>query len=158
VPIVFAAVPDPVGEGFVASLPRPERDAVPTIYRYREYTVPGGLDPSIAEANNSAKRRQIVEGARSVFLAHGFDASMGEIAKAAGVSKGTLYVYFKDKGGHSLARACGGLRHRGSPRSNELYRPVDKKVVASLPALLRALLAQSSGKIGREPEGRSRSG
>jgi AcrR family transcriptional regulator len=31
-------------------------------------------------------------------MAHGFDAaSMGEIAKAAGVSKGTLYVYFKDK-------------------------------------------------------------
>jgi AcrR family transcriptional regulator len=45
-----------------------------------------------------AKRRQIVEGARAMFLAHGFDAaSMGEIAKAAGVSKGTLYVYFKDK-------------------------------------------------------------
>jgi AcrR family transcriptional regulator len=51
-----------------------------------------------AEADDSAKRRQIVEGARTVFMAHGFDAaSMGEIAKAAGVSKGTLYVYFKDK-------------------------------------------------------------
>jgi AcrR family transcriptional regulator len=50
------------------------------------------------DADDSAKRRQIVEGARTVFLAHGFDAaSMGEIAKAAGVSKGTLYVYFKDK-------------------------------------------------------------
>jgi AcrR family transcriptional regulator len=47
---------------------------------------------------NNAKRRQIVDGARSVFLARGFDAaSMGDIAKAAGVSKGTLYVYFKDK-------------------------------------------------------------
>jgi AcrR family transcriptional regulator len=55
------------------------------------------LDP-IHETEDSAKRRQIVEGARSVFLAHGFDAaSMGEIAKVAGVSKGTLYVYFKDK-------------------------------------------------------------
>jgi len=33
-----------------------------------------------------------------VFLANGFDAaSMADIAKAAGVSKGTLYVYFKDK-------------------------------------------------------------
>lgn len=48
--------------------------------------------------DDSAKRRQIVEGARDVFLARGFDAaSMGDIAKAAGVSKGTLYVYFKDK-------------------------------------------------------------
>jgi AcrR family transcriptional regulator len=49
-------------------------------------------------AEDSAKRRQIIEGARSVFKALGFDAaSMGEIAKAARVSKGTLYVYFKDK-------------------------------------------------------------
>jgi AcrR family transcriptional regulator len=49
-------------------------------------------------AEDSAKRRQIIEGARTVFLSRGFDAaSMGDIAKAAGVSKGTLYVYFKDK-------------------------------------------------------------
>ncbi|MFI5012532.1 MAG: TetR/AcrR family transcriptional regulator [Hyphomicrobiales bacterium] len=47
---------------------------------------------------DSAKRRQIIEGARSVFLAQGFDrASMDEIARAAGVSKGTLYVYFSNK-------------------------------------------------------------
>src|SRR3954449_6741099 len=47
---------------------------------------------------DSAKRRQIVDGAREVFLARGFDAaSMMDIAKAAGVSKGTLYVYFKNK-------------------------------------------------------------
>ena len=52
-----------------------------------------------AEADeDSTKRRQIIEGARAVFLSRGFDAaSMGDIAKAAGVSKGTLYVYFKDK-------------------------------------------------------------
>jgi AcrR family transcriptional regulator len=44
------------------------------------------------------KRRQILDGAREVFLAEGFDgASMGSIAKAAGVSKGTLYVYFDSK-------------------------------------------------------------
>jgi AcrR family transcriptional regulator len=46
----------------------------------------------------TAKRRQILEGALRVFRARGFDgASMGEIAKAAGVSKGTLYVYFDSK-------------------------------------------------------------
>jgi len=49
-------------------------------------------------ADDNAKRRQIVHGARKVFLSRGFDAaSMGDIAKEAGVSKGTLYVYFKDK-------------------------------------------------------------
>src|SRR5690349_1273599 len=47
---------------------------------------------------DSAKRRQILAGARKVFLMQGFDAaSMGEIARAAGVSKGTLYVYFENK-------------------------------------------------------------
>ena len=47
---------------------------------------------------DAAKRRQIVDGARRVFLAQGYDgASMGEIARAAGVSKGTLYVYFENK-------------------------------------------------------------
>jgi AcrR family transcriptional regulator len=47
---------------------------------------------------DSAKRRQIIEGARQVFLTQGFDgASMGEIARKAGVSKGTLYVYFESK-------------------------------------------------------------
>jgi AcrR family transcriptional regulator len=56
------------------------------------------LDRTAEDAEDSAKRRQIVEGARVIFRALGFDAaSMGEIAKAAGVSKGTLYVYFKDK-------------------------------------------------------------
>src|SRR4051812_23287347 len=51
-----------------------------------------------ATEEESAKRRQIIDGARAVFLAQGFDAaSMGEIARAAGVSKGTLYVYFKSK-------------------------------------------------------------
>jgi AcrR family transcriptional regulator len=47
---------------------------------------------------DNAKRRQIVQGARKIFLARGFDAaSMSDIAKAAGVSKGTLYVYFENK-------------------------------------------------------------
>jgi AcrR family transcriptional regulator len=48
--------------------------------------------------DDSAKRRQILDGASKVFMDLGFDgASMGEIARAAGVSKGTLYVYFADK-------------------------------------------------------------
>src|SRR6202167_6078335 len=48
--------------------------------------------------DESAKRAQILDGARAVFLAQGFDAaSMNDIARAAGVSKGTLYVYFKHK-------------------------------------------------------------
>lgn len=51
-----------------------------------------------APEDDGAKRRQILNGAMAVFLERGFDAaSMGEIARSAGVSKGTLYVYFDDK-------------------------------------------------------------
>jgi AcrR family transcriptional regulator len=51
-----------------------------------------------AADEDSSKRRQILDGAGKVFMELGFDgASMGEIARAAGVSKGTLYVYFADK-------------------------------------------------------------
>ncbi len=54
-----------------------------------------GPDPAGMDA---AKRRQILEGAHRVFMELGFDAaSMGAIARAAGVSKGTLYVYFDSK-------------------------------------------------------------
>jgi AcrR family transcriptional regulator len=52
----------------------------------------------LAADEESSKRRQILDGARKVFMDLGFDgASMNEIARSAGVSKGTLYVYFADK-------------------------------------------------------------
>ncbi|MFV0475679.1 MAG: TetR/AcrR family transcriptional regulator [Pikeienuella sp.] len=54
----------------------------------------GPADPAAGES----KRDQVLAGARKVFLGKGFAASsMGEIARAAGVSKGTLYVYFNSK-------------------------------------------------------------
>lgn len=41
---------------------------------------------------------QVIEGARKVFLANGFEgASVDDIARAAEVSKATLYSYFPDK-------------------------------------------------------------
>ena len=52
-----------------------------------------------ATQDGGAKRRQVMEGARTIFLSEGFDgASMNDIARAAGVSKGTLYVYFDFEG------------------------------------------------------------
>jgi AcrR family transcriptional regulator len=48
--------------------------------------------------DGGAKRRQVMDGARAAFLNAGFDgASMNDIARAAGVSKGTLYAYFESK-------------------------------------------------------------
>lgn len=63
-------------------------------------SMPGAAGEAASPASNQSeeKRRQILTGAREVFLAGGFDgASMGEIARTAGVSKGTLYVYFGSK-------------------------------------------------------------
>src|SRR4051795_12349542 len=63
-----------------------------------EATVVEHGGPNAEAGTEGAKRRQILDGARRVFLAQGFDgASMGEISKAAGVSKGTLYIYFDSK-------------------------------------------------------------
>ncbi|MCF3935675.1 TetR/AcrR family transcriptional regulator [Acuticoccus sp. M5D2P5] len=58
----------------------------------------GNPDESTATAAETGKRKIILDGARRVFRAAGFDAaSMDKIAQAAGVSKGTLYVYFRNK-------------------------------------------------------------
>jgi len=44
------------------------------------------------------KRQQIIDAARICFMRDGFEAtSMNEITAEAGVSKGTIYVYFSDK-------------------------------------------------------------
>lgn len=44
------------------------------------------------------KYDQVLEGAREIFMRDGFEgASVDEIARAAGVSKATLYSYFSDK-------------------------------------------------------------
>jgi len=53
---------------------------------------------AVVADEDSAKRRQIIEGARRVFLAQGFDAaSMGEIARTAGVSKARFTSISKNK-------------------------------------------------------------
>lgn len=50
------------------------------------------------EIKRGRKFEQVLEGAREIFLKDGFDgASVDDIAKAAGVSKATLYSYFPDK-------------------------------------------------------------
>lgn len=51
-----------------------------------------------AAGEDPAKREQILDGAWNVFRKLGFDAaSMNDITREAGVSKGTIYVYFANK-------------------------------------------------------------
>ncbi len=50
------------------------------------------------EIRKGRKYDQVLSGARDVFLGEGFEgASVDDIARAAGVSKATLYSYFPDK-------------------------------------------------------------
>ena len=59
---------------------------------------PPASNLNVPSSEHNAKWRQILDGARQVFLASGFDGtSMNDVARVAGVSKGTLYVYFDSK-------------------------------------------------------------
>jgi len=47
---------------------------------------------------NEEKREKVVRSAISEFLKHGFEkANVGDIAKSAGVAKGSMYQYFENK-------------------------------------------------------------
>ena len=55
-------------------------------------------DGSVQSVKRGRKFDQVVAGARDIFMTVGFEgASVDEIAKAAQVSKATLYSYFPDK-------------------------------------------------------------
>ena len=55
--------------------------------------------PPLSRAERAAERRQaIIEAALEEFIARGFTATrLDDIAKRAGVAKGTIYLHFKDK-------------------------------------------------------------
>ena len=94
---------------------------------------------------DSAKRRQILKGARIIFLRDGFDrASMDEITLAAGVSKGTIYSYFDSKVAlfESLIREERrlSLAKITTPRPKDFEHPDDFDIHAALTGLARQLV------------------
>ena len=53
------------------------------------------------------KRRLILDAATRLFVKHGFrKTSVDEVAEASGVAKGTVYLYFKNKGELMVACIC----------------------------------------------------
>jgi AcrR family transcriptional regulator len=91
-------------------------------------------------ADDGAKRRQVMEGAREIFMSAGFDAaSMNDIARAAGVSKGTLYAYFDSK--VALFEALIREDRAHQPERNTMF-PADERDPAKALAIYgRALVA-----------------
>ncbi len=74
------------------------------------------MSPLAATAGDtiSAKRRQILDGARAVFAEQGYErAAVDQIAARAGVSKATVYNHFQDKKALFVAavvEACDDMR------------------------------------------------
>ncbi len=59
---------------------------------------PSPSSSRFAAGEDPVKRGQILDGAKRVFMKMGFDAaSMNDVTREAGVSKGTIYVYFDSK-------------------------------------------------------------
>jgi len=114
-------------------------------------------------SDGGAKRRQIMDGARTVFLSGGFDgASMNDVARAAGVSKGTLYAYFDSKEqlfealvredrSQQAERMCLFPREPGNPReflAEFGRRLIEMMIRPEMIAQLRVVIA-ATGKFPR---------
>jgi AcrR family transcriptional regulator len=96
-------------------------------------------DRAASARPNDEKMRQILEGARRVFLADGFDgASMNDIARVAAVSKGTLYVYFQSK--QALFEALIREEHRRTAERLSMFDEAEPDVALVLKRFGNALM------------------
>src|ERR1700686_2848936 len=78
---------------------------------------------------------EILEAARKVFAKKGFsDATVDDIANAAGVAKGTVYLYYSSKRDVYFAALKFGIEQMHAALSEEL------KLVSPPEAKLRALI------------------
>ena len=92
-------------------------------------------------ADDGAKRRQVMEGAREIFMSEGFDAaSMNDIARAAGVSKGTLYAYFDSK--EALFEALIREERAHQPERNTMFPDDEPDPAKALAIYGRRLMAK----------------
>ncbi|MGB5948541.1 MAG: TetR/AcrR family transcriptional regulator [Parvibaculum sp.] len=108
---------------------------------------------------NPAKREQILLGAQAVFLARGYEgASMSLIAREAGVSKGTLYVYFDNKEALFAAFMESACRLQSGRAFEVLNRPepVDRVLSAFGHEFLRFLLGDHVQSVRRLVIGESK--
>src|SRR4051812_31820465 len=72
---------------------------------------PRGLRPSKRDVVAEFRRGEILDAARHVFATRGFSAAtVDEIARQAGIAKGTIYLYYRSKTDVYAGAALDGLR------------------------------------------------
>ena len=110
----------------------------------------------VKAANSSAHRQElklhrqeeILAAAFKVFAAHGYEATrMDEVARQAGIAKGTIYLYFRDK--EQLFRAV----VRGLVQ--EKFDAIAGSFQGTGEQLLRELLSRMYGQVVRNEKVRS---
>src|SRR3954465_4952503 len=98
----------------------------------------GMAGPAYSRLQTAERRRQLLEAGAQVFTERSYDdASMAEVARAAGISKGLLYHYFPSKRDLFVApleAAAAELREITQPDPS---LPVTDQLVAVLDAYLR---------------------
>jgi AcrR family transcriptional regulator len=94
--------------------------------------------PAYSRLHTDERRRQLLEAGTRVFTEHSYDAaSMADVARAAGISKGLLYHYFPSKRDlfvATLEAAAAELREITQP---DPALPIPDQLVAVLDAYLR---------------------
>ena len=99
--------------------------------------------PSPHRQEQKAQRQEeILKAAFNVFAAHGYEAArIDDVARQAGIAKGTIYLYFRDK--EQLFRAV--VRSLVQKR----FDAVAERFVGTAEQLLRELLSRMYGQIVR---------
>ena len=105
------------------------------------------------QINRSGRKfGQVLEGARQVFMASGFEAAnVDDIARAAGVSKATLYSYFPDKAqlfSEVVRCECGHMAET-TIQQIDLSAPIRDVLSGVATHLLRYLLSDFSQAMFR---------
>ncbi len=103
-----------------------------------------GRAPRIAP---EARRQAILKAALSVFAAHGFEATrLDDVAQRAGVAKGTLYLYFRDK--QALFEEL--IRNAVSPVMEQFGQAAAARDISPLQAIERFFAVFETEVLGTE--------
>lgn len=116
--------------------------------------------PRPLRADAARNRTRVLEAARAVFAAHGVDAQMEDVARAAGVGVGTIYRHYPTKEALLRHLLCERMRRLGEearaaraeePTAWDAFRRF-LNAVAELQAGDRSLVQLVAGRVAADDE------